>query len=258
MKSLSVVTTLYNSAAHVEQFYTRMSKTAEKVSDKFNLIFVNDGSHDASAELVRNLIRQDKRVELVNLSRNFGHHRAVMAGISFAKGDFVFVIDCDLKEPPELLLEFQRAMNETGVDLVYGVQKERRGKFIDRLMGKMFYTLFNLLSTEHIEHNIIMARLMTTRYKEALLRFREYNIFLAGVSELVSFKQKSIAVTKFSSSKTTYDLYRKLNLFTDAVTSFSSKPLVYVFNLSIFLSIVSLLCLGTVIYKKLIYNVPMG
>ena len=119
---LSIVTTLYQSSSYVEDFYHRIVDVAEKLVDSFELIFVDDGSPDNSVELAINLSNKDPRVRVIELSKNFGHHRAMMVGLEHVTGERVFLIDCDLEEPPESLIDFWATFEEEAdVDMVYGI-----------------------------------------------------------------------------------------------------------------------------------------
>ena len=125
---LSIVTTLYKSSPYIDEFYVRISKEAQKITNDYEIIFVDDGSPDDSLLKVVALYERDSRVKVVELSRNFGHHKAIMTGLSCAKGDFVFLIDSDLEEAPELLGSFWNELQkEDDLDVVYGVQEKRKG-----------------------------------------------------------------------------------------------------------------------------------
>lgn len=118
---LSIVTTLYKSSPYVDEFYERISKEAQKITDNYEIIFVDDGSPDDSLQKCITLHQQDKKVTVIELSRNFGHHKAIMIGLSHTQGFFVFLIDVGLEEEPELLGRFwQELQNDEGLDLVYG------------------------------------------------------------------------------------------------------------------------------------------
>src|SRR4051812_28020274 len=119
---LSVVTTLYKSGPYIQEFYARVSRAAAALTDDYELLFVNDGSPDDACEQAIVLHRRDVRVRVLDLSRNFGHHKAMMTGLQHARGDLVFLLDVDLEEQPEWLPQFHAALVETGADSVYGVQ----------------------------------------------------------------------------------------------------------------------------------------
>ena len=127
MMQLSIVTTLYNSSPYLIEFYERISIQAQELTNDYEIIFVNDGSPDDSLERALNLFQHDQHVRVIDLSRNFGHHKSMMTGLMHARGELVFLIDSDLEEEPELLGEFHKQFHESDVDVVYGVQNQEKG-----------------------------------------------------------------------------------------------------------------------------------
>lgn len=234
---ISVVATLYHSEPYLREFHDRAVRAAEAAGMAVEIVLVNDGSPDGSLAVALELLAKDPRVKVVDLSRNFGHHKAMMVGLRHATGDRVFLIDCDLEEAPELLGEFGTEMDRTHADMVYGVQRNRKGGIFERFSGWLFYFLFNLFSGTPIPSNGVTARLMTRRYVDALLQHGEYHAFIDGLWEITGFHQQPLMVDKGNKGSTTYDISRRLFLVVDAVTSFSSRPLVLVFymGLAIFL-----------------------
>ena len=142
---LSVVTTLYKSSAFIDEFYKRVTIEARKISPDYEIVMVDDGSPDDSLLKALHLVRQDRRVRVIELARNFGHHKAMMTGIENARGKNVFLIDVDLEEPPELLSDFHRVLNNEGWDVVYGMQEARKGGPFERLSGSVAWWLVKLL-----------------------------------------------------------------------------------------------------------------
>lgn len=228
---LSIVTGLYNSAPYLEEFYDRVRKEAEKITSDYEILLVNDGSLDHSLEIAVSLFEKNDRVKVIDLSRNFGHHKAMMTGLSYAKGDFIFLIDCDLEEDPELLTPFYSKMKETHADVVYGVQQTRKGNWFERITGSLFYTLFNLLSSYKVPPNPLVARLMSKRYVKALVQHKDQEIFLAGLWAITGFDQVSMTVKKHSKGTSVYTFHKKAAMLVNAITSFSNKPLIYIFYL---------------------------
>ena len=151
---LSIVTTMYYSASYLEEFYNRITTTAGKIADDYEIIFVNDGSPDNSLDLAISFYERDDRVRVIDLSRNFGHHKAIMTGLSHAKGEVVFLIDCDLEEDPELLGKFYDELKCSDADVIYGVQQARKGGFVEKISGNIFYWMFNLLSSYPVPTNL--------------------------------------------------------------------------------------------------------
>lgn len=192
-------------------------------------MFVNDGSPDDSLAIAAELFEEDEHTVVVDLSRNFGHHRAMMTGLSHSKGDQVFLIDSDLEEAPEWLRNFNSELAETGCDVVYGVQSKRKGSVPEVVLGWAFYRIFRVLTGINQPDNIVTARLMTRRYVNALISHQEREINIGGLWIITGFKQHATTVVKKSTSPTTYNLSRKFSHLVNAITSFSSLPLVLIF-----------------------------
>lgn len=242
---LSIVATLYHSAPYIIEFCQRVSAAATQlVGGDYEIILVNDGSPDNSLDVAVQLAELDTHMIVVDLSRNFGHHKAMMTGMAHTQGDRVFLIDIDLEEDPEWILKFFEQMQIEKCDVVYGIQDRRKGDFFERLNGALFYRVFRMLTQLDIPDNIVVARLMTRRYVNALLQHRESELFMAGLWLITGFDQRAQTVIKHSTSKTTYTLWKKLALFVNSITSFSSAPLVGIFFIG---SIIFLLaCLYTI------------
>jgi putative glycosyltransferase len=237
---LSVVATLYQSSLYIEEFCRRVSQTARKlVDDDYEIVLVNDGSPDDSLEIAIRLTESDSHIFVVDLSRNFGHHKAMMTGMLNARGDRIFLIDSDLEEEPEWLLSFAQTMEAERCDVVYGVQGQRKGGFFERWSGRMFYAVFRALTQLPLPPNIVVARLMSRRYVDALVRHDEREVFMAGLWTITGFKQCPRTVNKHSTSKTTYTLRHKMSQFVNSVTSFSNAPLVGIFYVGVAMSIMA-------------------
>lgn len=141
---LSIVTTLYYSAPYIEEFYKRIKTSIAKLNiTDYEIIFVDDGSPDNSLEVAKSIIAIDQNVSVIDLSRNFGHHKAIMTGLTHAKGDYIFLIDVDLEEEPELLELFWKENDNDDVDVVYGIQRKRKGKIFEKISGFQFFIIFN-------------------------------------------------------------------------------------------------------------------
>lgn len=249
---LSIVTTLYYSAPYLEDFYTRICAAAENITDNYEIIFVNDGSPDHSLDIAIAFHEKDKRVRVIDLSRNFGHHKAIMTGLAHAKGDLVFLIDCDLEEEPELIGKFYDKFKNSNADVVYGVQQSRKGFFFERITGYVFYKLFNLLSSYPIPDNLITIRLMSRRYVASLLEHKEREVVLSGLFTITGYKQISIGVKKYNKGISTYNFRKKISFLFTSISAFSNKPLVFIFYLGIGISCLSILSALILIVMKII------
>ena len=201
---LSIVTTLYRSTATIDEFYQRALAAAERITDDIELIMVNDGSPDDSLEHALALHAADARVVIVDLARNFGHHKALMTGLAQARGDLVFMIDSDLEEEPEVIEHFHQRLAQGDCDVVYGVQEARRGGIVERATGALFFSLANALSDQSIPRNNVMARLMTRNYVRALIRHRDREFVLIHLFQLTGYRQVALPVRKLPRSASTY------------------------------------------------------
>jgi putative glycosyltransferase len=237
---LSIVATLYNSASYLEEFHQRATVVARQHSgDDYQIIFVNDGSPDNSLALAKQIVERDCHVLVVDLSRNFGHHKAMMTGLNYSLGDHVFLIDSDLEEEPEWLARFNTTMGATGADVIYGAQEKRKGSFFERWSGAGFYPFFRLLTGLALPENIVTARLMTRRYVDALLLHEEREVFLAGLWHITGFTQLACVVRKHSTSASTYTFRHKASLLVNSVTSFSNAPLIGIFYIGLGISLLA-------------------
>lgn len=238
---LSIVSTLYQSASYIAEFHQRASAAARKVvGEDYEIVLVNDGSPDNSLDLAIKLTQEDAHVVVVDLSRNFGHHKAMMTGLAHAKGERVFLIDSDLEEEPECLISFSEQMLTDRCDVVFGVQERRKGNWFERWSGQWFYHFFKALTGMALPENVVTARLMSRRYVQALLLHEEREVFMAGLWHITGFVQRPQTVKKHSTSETTYTFRRKMSLLVNSVTSFSNAPLVSIFYIGVSISLFAL------------------
>lgn len=233
---ISVVTTLYQSEEYIREFLDRIELAIGNcigTHGGYEIILVDDGSPDRSLELCIEEIHERKNIKLIELSRNVGHHNAMLEGLSHAIGDLVFLIDIDLEEEPELLTVFYKVMQASGSDVVYGVQDRRKGNWMERWLGAVFYRLFNLLGDLKIPDSSSTARLMVRSYVDALTSYTETDVFIGGLWYLTGFRQACVPIVKRNTSPTTYTFRKKLGLAAEALFSFSSKPLYILFFFSL-------------------------
>jgi putative glycosyltransferase len=222
---LSIVTTLYRSAPTIREFYRRVVAAAEAITSDIELVMVNDGSPDNSLDLAVELHRADPRVVVVDLSRNFGHHKALMTGLAYASGDLVFLIDSDLEEEPELLGRFHARLAGGDCDVVFGVQETRRGDWFERVTGTAFFSLVDALSDQPLPRNLATIRLMTRDYVRALVRHRDREFYIAQLWEITGFRQAALPFRKLSSSRTSYSVRRRFEMAIKYLTVTSTKLL---------------------------------
>lgn len=254
MPALSIVTTLYRSRSFLPDFLAQCLAVLESLGiASYELVFVDDGSPDDSATWVREQCRRHPGIRLVELSRNFGHHHAALAGLAHARGERIFLIDCDLEVPPDFLAQLWAKMEANGADVVYGYQETRKGGLVERLGGQAFWAAFNRLSDTVVPPSVVTERLMTRGYVQALLSLGDRNVFLAGMMYWAGFVQLGIPVEKkHRRGPSSYTLRRRVALLAHAVTSFSAKPLYASLWVGAFALLVSLANAGYVVLRKLL------
>ncbi len=258
---ISVVTTLYNSAPFLKDFLQETIQTIHEIGfQSYEIILVNDGSPDNSLQLaieLKNTMFQNENIKIIDLSRNFGHHYAALCGFEQSSGHLVFFIDSDLEVPPSVLkIMYQKYIEnkDKGVDVIYGYQSNRLGKWSEKYSAQLFWKLFNYLSNIQIPENILSERLMTRRYVDALLKMNDRNVFLGGMFYWVGFNQIGIDITRQKKrEKSNYSLKRKISLFINAITSFSAYPLYLLFWIGTFMFFITSLIILFLIFRKILF-----
>jgi len=255
---LSIVATLYNTEPHLLEFYQRITQCAQEITHDYELILVNDGSPDNSLELAVSLHEKDQRVKIIDLSRNFGHHRAMMTGLSYALSDYVFLIDSDLEEPPETLKVFWEEIQGTkDFDVVFGVQGKRRGGWLERVSGTLYYKLVNWLSDVKVPENFLTVRLMTQNYTRNLVQYKERELNFSVLTELVGFKKKKIVVEKSITGPSNYSTFKKFSVLVNAITSSTNRPLWLIFYLGLAITLCSSIFVIKLLIDRGLYGVGL-
>lgn len=253
-KRLSIVATMYKSSPYLREFCARSAAAAEKITADFEIVLVNDGSPDDSLEVAIELHQADPRIKIVDLSRNFGHHKAMMTGLEYARGELIFLIDCDLEEDPEWLESFAEIMQKDNADVVYGRQRQRKGGWLEKYSGEIYYTLFNWLCSIDHPRNIVTARLMTRRYVDALVQHKERELVISCLWVITGFKQSWEFVEKKAASPSTYSFWMRVQLSITSITSFSKHPLECIFWIGAGIFTLAVLWTMWLIVKKIFYQ----
>jgi len=224
---LSVVIPCFNEQEVLRDTNSRMVAALEQIPVNFEIIYVDDGSTDATPELLRELQAQDNRVRVVRFSRNFGHQMAITAGIEHSAGDAVAIIDADLQDPPEVIAEFVQKWVE-GYDVVYGVRTERDGETAFKLWtAKLFYRCMTRLSDTSIPLDTGDFRLMDRRVVDALLGMPERDRFVRGMVSWLGFSQVAVPYRRAPrlAGFTKFSIFKMLRFAMDGIFSFSVLPL---------------------------------
>ncbi len=250
---ISIISTLYRSEGFLEEFIEKCYDALNNIScTDFEIIMVNDGSPDNSLQRILTLKKQYPQIKVLDLSRNFGHHYALVAGMNHSKWDLVFIIDCDLEVDPSVLKVFYEELTNMNHDVVYGYQENRKGKLLEKILGGFFWKTFNFLSETKILESPVTERLMTRKYVDAFLQLGDKNLFLAGMMNWTGFNQHGIPITKnLRKGHATYTIRKRLGLLIEAISSFSAYPLKLLFASGLLLTILSF-CYGLfIIFRKI-------
>jgi polyisoprenyl-phosphate glycosyltransferase len=224
---LSVIVPCLNEEEALRGTQVRLSSVLEQIPTNFEIIYVDDGSTDATPEVLRELQAYDSRVRVVRFSRNFGHQMAITAGLEHAAGDAVVIIDADLQDPPETILDFFRKWQE-GHDVVYGVRTEREGETAFKLWtAKLFYRFMTRLSDTQIPLDTGDFRLMDRRVLNVLLGMPERDRFVRGMVSWLGFSQVAVPYRREARTAgvTKFSFFKMLRFALDGIFSFSIVPL---------------------------------
>lgn len=242
MPRISVVSPVYRGEKMVHELVSRIVKNVATISDDFDVILVNDASPDNSWEMIRKECENDKRIKGVNLSRNFGQHRAITAGLNYAKGDWVIVMDCDLQDRPEEIPALYKKAQE-GYDVVQGEREDRQDKYLKKLSSTVYNKVFNYLSGIKTDKKVANFGVYKQNVIQSILKMPERDRAFGVLIKYVGFKSISIPIKhggRFEGTSS-YTLVKLLRLAFGTIISNTNKPLRIMTGLGFFLSIVSLM-----------------
>ncbi|MDR2084570.1 MAG: glycosyltransferase family 2 protein [Bacteroidales bacterium] len=225
---LSVVVSVYNEEEILNEFYTILKSEIENLKITYEIIFVNDGSIDSSIDILKKLSDSDKKLKVIDFSRNFGHEAAMIAGIDYCTGNYVICMDSDLQHPPRLIAEMLSKANE-GYDIINMVRLERKdGGLLKKITSKIFYKLLNNMASVRFEENASDFFLISKKVANILrTQYRERTRFLRGIIQIVGFNKTNIefVAEERKAGKSKYNFLKLLRLSFTAVSSFSKMPL---------------------------------
>ena len=253
MKKISLVIPMYYEEQVAEECYRRTRNVLKSIEEyDYEIIFINDGSKDKTLEILETIAKEDNKVKVISFSRNFGHQSAVTAGLKYATGDAIIIMDADLQDPPELIPDMLKYW-ENGYDVIYGKRKKREGESAFKLLtAKVFYETLNKLSDVEIPKDTGDFRLVDKKVVDVVNNLPEHNKFLRGLFSWVGFRQYAYEYERKErfAGKTKYPLKKMMKLAKDGIFSFSTKPLKIVGGLGIISVIISIAIL---IYAILSY-----
>jgi polyisoprenyl-phosphate glycosyltransferase len=259
--TLSLVLPVYNEEEVLPILHDRIQAFLSEIGVETEVIFVNDGSTDRSLILLRELVEKDPRYKAVSFSRNFGHGNAITAGVDYARGHAVAIMDADLQDPPEVIVQMLERWRE-GYDVVYGQRLKREGETAFKLFtAKWFYRLLRALVPINVPLDTGDFRLMSRKVVVALRALRETHRFVRGIVAWIGFRQTAVFYDRPSrvAGETKYPLSKMLRLALDAITSFSVLPLRFATYLGVLISIASVLtALWAMVEHFVLHNTVPG
>ena len=224
---ITLVIPVYNEEILIEELFKRVQSSMNTMNEDFEVILVDDGSTDKTlTELIR-CNEKDKRFKVLTLSRNFGHQAAYTAGLNYAKGDYIVLMDGDLQDPPELIQSMHKKIISESFDIVYGKRTERTEKFVKRVLINLFHWIFKKFSNLENIQNIGNFSMMNRKALEAFLSIQEKNRYLPGLRSFIGFKQGFVEYSRPDRSlgESKMSFTKLISLGFDAVFSFSNLDL---------------------------------
>lgn len=255
---ISVVSPVYGCAKSLTTLYERLEKTLTQITEEFDIIFINDASPDDAWTIIKQLSEKDNRVKGINLSRNFGQHYAIAAGLDYALGEWVVVMDCDLQDQPEEILTLYAKAQE-GYDIIFGRRVNRQDSFIKQASSKLFYKIYDYFTESKVDSSIANFSLISDKvvvYMQKLTeRSRSYPLFV----NWVGFKRANVNIkhSMREEGKSSYTFKKLINLAIDSIVSQSNKPLRLSIKFGFTVSFLSFLYSTWLIIRYFIYTIPI-
>jgi len=256
---ISVVTPIYGCAKNVSILYERLEKSLSKINTNFEIIMINDSSPDNAWNVIKELSKKDTRVKGINLSRNFGQHYAITAGLDYAEGNWIVVMDCDLQDQPEEIIKLYNKAQE-GYDIVFGRRYSRNDSFLKKLGSKVFYRVYDYFTESKIDNTVANFSIISKIVVNELRKLREHNRSYPLFINWLGFKRTNVDIEHAArvEGKSSYTLKKLLNLGIDSIVSQSNKPLRISIIFGFFLSFTSLLFAFWLVIKYFFFSIPVA
>lgn len=237
---LSIVSPVYHAENIINTLVQRIIDEVSKFTENFEIILVEDGGRDNSWAIVEENCSKDKRIKGIKLSRNFGQHYAITAGLDFTKGDWVVVMDCDLQDRPEEIVKlYTQALQ--GFDIVLAARNNRQDGLLKKIFSILFYKFLSYLSGAEFDYRVANFGIFSRKVINAVNQFREPIRYFPGLIQIVGFKSVTINTTHGSreDGRSSYNFKKSIRLALDVVLAFSDKPLRIIIKLGLFVSFLS-------------------
>ncbi len=261
MKKLSIVVPCYNEEEAIPYFYEEINKVSKEMKNDFEFIFVNDGSKDKTIDIVKDLSKKDKRVKYIHFSRNFGKEAAMLAGLELSSGDYVTIMDADLQDPPSLLPEMVRLIEEENYDCVGTRRVTRKGEPpIRSFFARMFYKIINKMSKVEMVDGARDFRLMTRQMVNSILELKEYNRYSKGLFSFVGYNTKWLEYENVErvAGETKWSFWKLFAYAIEGIVAFTTTPLTIAAFMGMLFCLVSFIMIIVIIVKTLCFGDPVS
>ena len=261
-KLISIVVPCFNEEEAIPYFYEEINKITDKMKNvNFEYIFVDDGSKDDTLLKLKEYSKKDSRVRFISFSRNFGKESAMMAGLEYAKGDYVTIMDADLQDPPSLLPDMYKIIKDEGYDTVGTRRVTRKGEpKIRSFFAKMFYKIINKMSKTEMVDGARDYRLMKRKVVDAIISMKEYNRYTKGIFSFVGFKTKWLEYENIErvAGKTKWSFWKLFKYAIEGIVGYSTAPLVISAVIGLLFCILAFIMIIIIIVKTLIFGDPVS
>jgi glycosyltransferase involved in cell wall biosynthesis len=260
----SIVIPVYNEQDNIAELHRRLTATMDSIQKEepsksgYEIIFVDDGSTDSSWLTIRTLNSKDPRIKGISFSRNFGHHKAIAAGLDYAAGDFVILMDGDLQDPPEEIPKLYTEIKQ-GYDIVYAIRETRNDPFRKKFFSKLFHRFFQTVAKVDIDPNSGIFRIINRKVVNAMKRCEERSRFIIGLMGWAGFNKTGVLTNREArhAGKTKYNFVKSTILALDFITSFSYSPLRIAAYLGALIAIISFIIGILMLIKKIFFGIPV-
>jgi len=251
-KKITFVVPVYFEEDVVSQFIFELTEEMQTIGCNYELIFIDDGSTDSTVEIIKKHAQEDSNIKLIELSYNHGKQAALTAGIAYATGDYVIYMDPDLQDPPK---EISRFINEIekGYDLVFGVRKQKKDTFINRLFSKIFWYVLRKFTGLQLPKNLAVMRIFNKKFADKFLEYNEQNRFIEGIFMHIGMKQSVITIEQREryAGTSKFNFRKKMELAFNAIFDFSELPLKLAVKMGVFFIFIGMFVLLTIVILKL-------
>jgi glycosyltransferase involved in cell wall biosynthesis len=257
---LSIIIPVFNEEDIIDKFFNSIQEVRKQLKGESELIFVNDGSIDRTLEILKDLVKKYEGIHVINLSRNFGHQLAVLAGLHSAEGKRAVFLDCDLQDPPELILEMSNEMDNNGYDIVAAKRLKREGEgFFKRTSAFIFYRFLKMISKVDLPLDVGDFQMINDKMLQVFKGIKGENLYLRGFIPWMGFKRKTINYERKprEAGKTKYSLKKMIELGLNGVLSLSYFPLKLCSFTGVIVVISSFLYILRILYIRFILDIAV-